>query len=81
MDIWAVGVIAYELLFGKVPFNGNNDEELKKSIQNDEVTFPKDVKVSDKAKKFIIGCLERDSEERLSACELLNEDDWMTSVK
>jgi len=81
VDIWAVGVIAYELLYGKVPFNGDNDEALKTSILHDKVTFPKDVKVSDKAKDFINNCLEKDPEERFEASELLNEDPWIASVK
>lgn len=33
-DIWSIGVVFYELLFGRFPFTGNNMIDLLKNIQN-----------------------------------------------
>lgn len=40
IDIWALGVSLYCLLFGKVPFNADSEWDLFKVIVNDSVAFP-----------------------------------------
>ena len=33
MDIWALGIILYLLLFGDYPFDGNNRKEIAEKIK------------------------------------------------
>lgn len=46
VDWWSLGVLAYELLFGKRPFQGQSGDDLVHAILNDTLTFPDTVHVS-----------------------------------
>ncbi|KAI8332170.1 kinase-like domain-containing protein [Choanephora cucurbitarum] len=66
VDWWSLGVVLYELLFGKRPFRGKTNEALQQAILNDEVQFPdNNNKVSNHAKDFIRCLLTRDIKARL----------------
>lgn len=67
-DIMALGVLCYQMLYGKKPFEyGNNNKEIKNKdkIKNKP-------HISPEAKSFLYGMLQKDSNKRLSATELLN---------
>jgi serine/threonine kinase 32 len=42
IDWWSLGVIVYELLFGRRPFKGKTNSALTESIQGERLTFPDD---------------------------------------
>ena len=46
IDVWNIGVLAYELLFGRVPFEVRDSAELVKIVDED-IYFPKKHKVSE----------------------------------
>ena len=69
IDIWSIGVLGFELLFGRVPFEIRNQSDFTKII-NDEVIFPPH-NVSEEAKSFLKGCLKKDPDARLSIGEVI----------
>ena len=73
-DIWSCGVIMYILLSGEIPFAGENENEIMKSIMNKKVSFDSSFfnDVSDEAKDLIIKCLVYHKSKRLNAKEALN---------
>jgi len=67
VDWWSLGVMAYELLFGRRPFRGKTNSALTHSIMHDRCVFPDNVgkMVSKEAVSFVSGLLERDIKKRL----------------
>lgn len=68
VDVWSVGVMFYEMLFGARPFgNGMSQEKILKEqviLKAVHVTFPQKPNVSQEAKDFIKKCLAYNIEDR-----------------
>lgn len=66
-DIWSLGVIVYEMLVGKIPwqFHQNNLECFRKEILTRQVVIPETVKISANMRDFIYGCICMDESKRL----------------
>ena len=82
VDCWAIGVLAYEVLFGCVPweFETHNREELVKHIRERGINFDppgrkgpqrKRKEISDEAKSFISACLDVNRESRLTVHQMI----------
>ena len=39
IDVWAIGIMFYTLVYGELPFYGNTERELIKKIVNDPIKF------------------------------------------
>jgi len=68
VDVWSVGVIFYQMLFGKRPFGEGKSQEviLKEGtmLSANQVDFPSNPKVTDEAKEFIRACLAHNQHHR-----------------
>ncbi|KAL7328973.1 Calcium/calmodulin-dependent protein kinase type I [Mucor circinelloides] len=80
VDMWAIGVIAYFLLCGYTPFEGENSIEEMNAIIRADYHFHEEYwsEVSDKAKFFIQRCLTINPEERITAHQALTHP-WLSS--
>ncbi|EDQ90680.1 uncharacterized protein MONBRDRAFT_31879 [Monosiga brevicollis MX1] len=80
VDVWSVGVIFYQSLYGEKPFGHNLSQQ--SLLQNNvilnarEVRFPEKPKVSEEAKNFIRRCLTYDMRARPDVLTL-SEDPYM----
>jgi len=72
-DIWSLGIIAYLLLSGDVPFQHPDDKKLMNMIVYDEVKYPVYTwkKISPEAQDFVKKILVKDPKKRLSLTEIL----------
>ena len=50
LDVWAIGVMFYTMLYGALPFSNSNEKELIKSIKSGEIKFPTKIPVTEEAK-------------------------------
>lgn len=64
-DIWSVGVVFYQLIYGEYPFKGFSDHDILLSIKKTRPNYSK-VNISERAKDFIDRCLTVDAKARIS---------------
>ena len=67
-EIWTLGVICYELLTGKYPYNAKNKNDPTNKINKGDYYLP--ITLSKEAVSFLNCMLQYDSEKRLSAAQL-----------
>ncbi|KAK7284888.1 hypothetical protein RJT34_19642 [Clitoria ternatea] len=67
VDWWTFGVFLYELLYGRTPFKGSNNEETLGNVVLQSLRFPDDPFVSFQAKDLIRGLLVKEPENRLGS--------------
>ena len=70
VDIWSLGVLAFEFVTGKAPFESENAPSTYNKIRNLMIKFP--AYVSNDCKLFILGCLKTSSEERMTLNEIFD---------
>jgi len=72
VDMWSIGCVTYELIFGTSPFAGESEDETIKNILGSSVSFPKPV--TSECLTFILKLLTREPMLRLTAKEALDSD-------
>ena len=76
VDIWSIGVIFYQMLYGKKPFgNDMSQDRIKKDkviLRINNVHFPDKPNISADTKEFIKRCLTYDQNERIDAITAYN---------
>eukprot|EP01017_Pseudomicrothorax_dubius_P050479 TRINITY_DN9574_c0_g1_i11.p1 TRINITY_DN9574_c0_g1~~TRINITY_DN9574_c0_g1_i11.p1 ORF type:complete len:325 (+),score=44.14 TRINITY_DN9574_c0_g1_i11:61-975(+) len=71
-DIWSLGIMLFQCLFGEYPFYGKSVKELLNSIKTTrEIVFPERQQVSEDLKQLIRRMLVVDEENRIDWVELL----------
>ena len=76
-DIWSVGATLYMLLFNRPPWNGQNEIELSRAIQQNEIEFPNDVNIGPHLRNLLLRLLTKNPSRRITMEELL-EHPWIT---
>jgi calcium/calmodulin-dependent protein kinase I len=73
VDVWCIGIMAYELLYGTLPFEIRHPDDLPR-IVTDTISFPPCPNVSEEAEEFMRGCLAKDSNQRITIKQALEHD-------
>lgn len=95
VDVWALGVSLFQLMFGVLPFIASNVMDLSRQIIGEPLLFPDEdpsrwaryvdefglpeVDVSDEFKEVMRGMLEKDPAERWGVRKILNSD-WLVEL-
>ena len=74
VDFFAIGVIGYEFMLGKRPYNGNNRKEIKNLVLKNQLKIDKEkVGWSEESVDFINRCLKRKESKRLGYTDGIQE--------
>lgn len=65
-DIWALGLIFYEMIYGTLPWQAKSKAEYLQSIKKIPIRFPFNMPISETCKDFIKGCLQVDEGTRFT---------------
>ncbi|OMJ74003.1 hypothetical protein SteCoe_23900 [Stentor coeruleus] len=80
-DMWSCGILAYMILCGEVPFDGNSDIEIIKSIQTKNISFNQAIWLQNsiESRDFILKLLCPENI-RMTALQALNHP-WITNIE
>ncbi|CAD8105035.1 unnamed protein product [Paramecium sonneborni] len=73
-DVWSLGVMFYQILSGKVPWQAGTEQEFVKVITTTPIQFSRNIKISAAAKDLIIKCLQLEESKRYNCQQLLEHD-------
>jgi len=69
VDWWSLGVMMYELLYGKRPFRAKTNQELTHAIIHEQVQYPAHSSISSECINVMKAFIERNVQKRLGALE------------
>ena len=75
IDVWALGILLYEMLHGNAPFKGESVKEVKQKMMRGSYNISSDI--SEEGKDLMMGILKFNPDDRLTLDEIVLHP-WIT---
>lgn len=72
LDIWALGIILYMMVFGYHPYATRDRQQTVKNIIEQKVRFSHDINVTNELKDLICNMLEKNPDKRINMFKILS---------
>jgi serine/threonine protein kinase len=73
IDVWAIGIMFYAMLYGTLPYWGESEDEFVDKIINNPLKFDPEVPVSQDCKDLIKEMLQKDPEKRIPLIDVMTK--------
>ena len=82
VDIWCLGIILYEMIYGIPPFYNKQQNVMLNNIIKKNPSFPKMIEISTELEDLITKCLIKQPQKRIGAnnISLIKEHPWFKSI-
>lgn len=74
LDVWAIGLMFFAMLYGTLPFYASDEATVKKKIKAAKLVFPKNIPVTDKGKELMTIMMKKDPKDRLELLQMMDMD-------
>ncbi|CAD8127227.1 unnamed protein product [Paramecium sonneborni] len=71
-DIWSLGIIYYEMIYGMAPWTGVDEKSLTQNVMKQALRFPVGTQLSDFGRNFLSRALEKEESKRMEWTELFS---------
>ena len=79
VDVWSLGVLMFECLVGRPPFEASGVDETHRRIRGAEVAFPEQPALSAPARQLCRSLLQKEPDERARLQEVV-EHEWCATT-
>lgn len=71
IDVWAIGIMFFTMIYGTLPFYSNNERELAKKITTEPLRFPKTHPITAQGKEVLKAMLHKEPAKRLELIDFV----------
>lgn len=74
IDVWAIGVMMYTMIYGELPFFSSNEKDLVKKIITDPIKFKNSYPITPMGKDMLKAMLQKDPTKRIELIDFVQSD-------
>lgn len=72
-DIWKIGILIYELIYGIPPFSEDDEDDVMQRIEDVDFQWERNIPIAKKMKRLILRCSTIDQNKRPTLDEIIDE--------